>query len=147
MAVNDKTKSSTIEYLNTIDHTIKENIINVEKQLDNLASKGCIAKEHGDREYEQVLEVFQTKLLETLTELVTSQGVLQELFEAVHSDLFFSRFNSLLKSELGTTETRLLLLYFVDKILVSSENPIKIMFKESPFASFHLTDAGQSTET
>jgi site-specific DNA recombinase len=147
LATSENTKSSAIEYLNKIDHSIKESIINIEERLDNLLAKGSIAKEHDDREFELFFNAVQSRLLNSLKTILNSQEVLEELFEAVHSDLFFDRFKTLLESQLGEAEKRLIILYFIDKVLVSPEHPLQIVYRENAFESFNLIPKGQSTET
>lgn len=147
LASSETIKSSTIEYLNKIDSSMKENLIIIEKGLDNLLSKGCIAKEHDDSEFELFFNTIQSGYVSSIETLINSQGVLEELFEAVHSDLFFDRFKQILESELGEVEKRLIILYFVDKVFVSPEQPLQIVYRENAFECFNLIPTGQSTES
>jgi|GEM_PF-3512921 len=147
LATSENTKSSAMEYLHKVEQAIQGNMTNIEERIDNLLAKGSIAKEQDDRELELVFQDVQNRLLNSLTVLLNSQHVLEELYEAVHSDLFFDRFKQLLELQLGEAEKRLIILYFVDKVLVSPDVPLQVVYQENVFESFHLIPTGQSTES
>lgn len=140
-------KSSTIEYLNQVDQALNENISSMAERIDNYSTKGCIAKERGDRELEVMIEKLQSQTLFTLQSLQDSRQVLEELKRAVLSDLFFDRFKQMLDTQFGDSEKRLIILYFVDKILVSPDQPAQELYRQNVFESFGLFPAGQSTES
>ena len=142
LTTSEDIQSSTIEYLNTMHHTIQENIIETKNHLDKLKSKGSIAIGHNDREYMLTLQDIEAQLKDKLNTLSKSQHILEELNEAVESNLFFDRFHQLLDSQLGETEKRLIILYFVDKVLISPNHPSKIVYQENVFESFDLFPAG-----
>lgn len=139
---SENIRVSTFEYLNSIQHSIRENITNIENSLDKLKSKGCIAKEHNDREYELTLQDVQERLENNRNELIKSQHIIEELYEAIDSNVFFDRFHQILDSQLGESEKRLIILYFVDKVLISPNHPSKVVYQENVFESFDLFPAG-----
>ena len=147
LASSENIKSSTIEYLNKIKESLEENIINSEKRLDKLISKGSIAKEHADREFELFRQSVQAQTAISLKLLLNSRIILDELYEAVESDLFFDRFKQILELQLGDSEKRLINLYFVDKVLVSPDQPFQVLYRENAFESFDLLPTGQITES
>jgi site-specific DNA recombinase len=137
----------SMTYLESLNRIIEKNIIKTEKNIDKLNSKGCIAKEQDDNEYLFYLSSVQNQLLDELQNLLNGQQQLFELHEIVQYDLFFNRFKQILNSELGETEKRLIVLYFVDQVLISPDEPPKILFKESSLEVFHNNAVGQTTET
>jgi site-specific DNA recombinase len=143
---SEEFKQSTIEYLEKLNRFFEKNIINTEKSIDKLISKGCIAEEKEDIEYLYFLSSVQNQLLNTLDHLIKGQQQLYELHEVVQFDLFFSRFKQILNTELGETEKRLIVLYFVDKVLISSDEAPKVLFLESALEAFHTVHSGQITE-
>ena len=138
LACSDNTKSATIEYLNKIANNLKENIVEIENRIDKLLAKGSIANEQNDREFELIFHNVQSRLLNTLKELLNTQHVLAELYESLQSGMFFDRFKTILNSQLGETEKRLIILYFVDKVLVSPDQPLQTLYRENAFESFQL---------
>ena len=146
LACSENIKSSTIDYLNKINESLEENIVNSEQSLDKLISNGSIAKEQNDRELELILQSVQFKTANSLKSLLNSRHILEDLFEAVQSNLFFDRFKQILELQLGDAEKRLICLYFVDKVLVSPEQPLQVLYQENPFESFDLLPAVQTTE-
>jgi site-specific DNA recombinase len=147
LASSEDIKASAIVYLNKIEQALNENITKMAERIDNYSTKGCIAKERGDRELEVMIEKLQSQTLLTLQSLQDSRQVLVGLKRTVHSDLFFDRFKQILQLQLGESEKRLIILYFVDKILVSPERPLQEMYRQNVFESFGLHPAGQSTES
>lgn len=144
---DEKVKLTTIMYLKKIEFSLKENIIKTEKRLDKLLSKGCIANEHNDREFDQYFNLVKSRHISSLENLIISLQAFDELYETVNSGLFFDRFKQILDLQLGDAEKRLIILYFSDKVLVSPEKPPQILYRENPFESFVLTPCGQSTES
>jgi len=142
LVLSNDIKSSTLEYLNQVDQALNENITNMAERIDNFSAKGCIAKERGDRELEVMIEKLQSQTLSALQSLQVSQQVLEELKRAVHSELFFDRFKQILHLQLGESEKRLIILYFVDRILVSPEQPLQEFYRQNVFESFGLLPAG-----
>ena len=147
LAASENAKLSAIEYLYKIEQAIQKNIINIEERIDNLLAKGSIAKEQDDREFELVFQAVQSRQLNSLKTLLNSQHILEELYEAVHSDLFFDRFKQILDAQLGEAEKRLIILYFVNKVLVSPDVPLQVVYRENAFESFNSITTRQSTES
>ncbi|WP_077210735.1 recombinase family protein [Bacillus dakarensis] len=144
---SENIKTTTTDYLHKIQVFLEENIKEIEDQLDKLISKGSIANEHNDREFALYVKTVESRLETSLESLLNSRDILEELYEAVHTNLFFDRFKQILDSELGESEKRLIILYFVDKVLVHQNRPLQPVFRENVFESFNLVPTRQSTES
>jgi site-specific DNA recombinase len=126
-------KTTLVAYLTQFQQTIKKNIANLKNAIDKAHSKGCIAKEQGDKELEEAAAFLQLKYQASIDALVSYSKSVDELKGALDSDVFFHRFNHLLDASLAITEKRLIILYFVDEILISPEKPPKLIFCENFF--------------
>ena len=140
-------KNSTEAFLTALQETTKEKIMNLEKHIDNLESKGCIAKEQEDEDFEQIINDLLIEYQSDLKCLTRSLCIQSELLGAVNSDLYFSRFNHVLEQQLSQQEQRLITLYFVNEILVSPDQAPQIVFRSNAFENFYPIQVGQSTET
>ena len=147
LVLSEDIKASTIEYLNTIEEFLNVNISSIKERIDIYSAKGCIAIEQGDRELELMAKKLQSQVLSSLHSFQESQRILAELIETAQSDLFFDRFKQILQLQLGGSEKRLIILYFVDKVLVSPEQPLQVLYRQNVFESFQILPAGQSTES
>lgn len=147
LVTSEGIKSSTFEYLTNIEEVLHSNINKLIERINVYSEKGAIANENGDRELEMMVEKLQSKSLVSLQSCRDSLGLLDELIEAVHSDIFFERFNQILQFQLGELEKRLIILYIVEKIFVSPHESFQVFYKQNIFESFNLLHSGQSTET
>lgn len=134
-------KDVTLQNLQETNQIITDNINKTQITLDKLAAKGCIAKEHGDREYEKMIEKLYSKHHAALEAFRKSQDILHDLLEMVQSDMFFNRFYSILDSQLADNEKRLIILYFVDTVLSSTDEPLKVLY-HNVFDSFDFASNG-----
>jgi site-specific DNA recombinase len=132
MTTSELVKERTMRYLTTVEQALEESIANCERDLDKLNRKGCIAREQNDREFELLVMDEQRRVLRLKSYYEHSQDVLADLYEAVQSEIFFTRFNHLLESQLDNTETRLIILYFVDEVRVAPQRSAQIIFRENP---------------
>ncbi|MCP8971368.1 recombinase family protein [Ectobacillus ponti] len=132
MTVSEQVKERTVQYLATVEQALEEAISNCESDLDKLDRKGCIAREQNDREFAFLVMDEQKRVLHLKSSYEHSQDVLADLHEAIQSDMFFTRFDHLLESQLDNAETRLIVLYFVDEIQVAPQRPAQIIFQENP---------------
>ncbi|MEH7154723.1 recombinase family protein [Neobacillus drentensis] len=126
-------KATSEVYLSKFQNAIKKNIANLKNSIDKAHSKGCIAKEQGDKEMEEAATFLQLKYQASINNLVSYSKSVDDLKGALDSDAFFHRFNQLLDSSLAITEKRLIILYFVDEILISPEKPPKLIFCDNFF--------------
>lgn len=101
LACSETSKQSAIEYLDQVSNFLDESISNLKKRIDKLISKGSIANEQNDREYQHYVEAVQSRLITSLESLLNSRDILEELYEAVQTNLFFDRFKQILDSQLG----------------------------------------------
>jgi site-specific DNA recombinase len=120
--------------------TIKKNIDKLKNTIDKAHSKGCIAKEQGDKELEDAAAFLQVKYQASIDALVSYSKSVDELNGALDSDVFFHRFNHLLNASLAITEKRLIILYFVEEILISPEKPPQLIFCKNFFAQLLSLD-------
>lgn len=147
LVCSEHIKTTTIESLHKTKYFLEENIENLGEQLDKLASNGSIANEHNDREFALFVEDVQSRYETSLKSLLNSRDILEELYEAVQTNEFFNRFKQILDAQLGEPEKRLIILYFIDKVIVHQDRPLQIVFRENVFESFQLVPTGQSTES
>jgi len=132
MTSNEQVKERTVHYLSDIEQVLEESISNCESDLDKLNRKGCIAREQNDREFEFLVMDEQKQVLLLKNSYEHSQDVLADLHEAIHSEMFFTRFDHLLESQLDNAEIRLIILYFVDEVQVAPQRAARIIFQENP---------------
>jgi site-specific DNA recombinase len=126
-------KATSEVYLSKFQNAIKKNIANLKNSIDKAHSKGCIAKEQGDKEMEEAATFLELKYQASIDNLVSYSKSVDELKGALDSDVFFHRFNHLLDASLTITEKRLIILYFVDEIFISPEKPPRLIFCENFF--------------
>jgi site-specific DNA recombinase len=132
MTASEQVKESTVHYLTAIEQVLEESISNCESDLDKLNRKGCIAREQNDREFEFLVMDEQRQVLRLKNSYEHSQDVLADLHEALQSEMFFTRFDHLLESQLDNAEIRLIILYFVDEVQVAPQRQARIIFQENP---------------
>jgi site-specific DNA recombinase len=138
---SDQAKQQTLEFLQQMEGNVKELVLKTESVIQNLTPKKEMAKKMTDRELElqinSSLQHHQDLLIDYQNCLVN----LIKTYKAVESDQYFPRFNDILDCNLGTNEKRLILLYFVDFILLSTDQQPYIQYKTNIFdelASFSM---------
>ncbi|MFQ3544235.1 recombinase family protein [Halobacillus rhizosphaerae] len=146
LASSEANKTYTVTFLKDMKRITKETIANLEKNIDKLKSKGCIAKEHEDEEFQAVIHSILKDKKSDLESLENSLKALAEIQEAVHSGVFFTRFSQVLEQQLNESEKRLIILYFVELVLVLPDKAPQIVFRKNPFESIDAINNGQSTE-
>jgi hypothetical protein len=129
----EQTKLQTIQYLNQMTNTIEELISKVGNMIEVFTKKLTIAKENGDRELELQIAEFLESHRHTLRQYLECLEYINESYQSVMSDQFFTHFSDILMYQLGDSEKRLILLYFVDYILLSPEYQTQIQFKTDIF--------------
>ncbi|MDA2529932.1 recombinase family protein [Bacillus cereus] len=145
-ARDDIQRTATMDYLASLETILEVNITNTEKELDLLASKGFIAKEQDDREFELLISHRTNQLLAQLHSYKNSQMTIADLYDSIQSGLFFNRFTHLLAETLSTSEKRLIILYFVSEVRVSMNQPAQVVFHNNVLESLQLLSTGESTE-
>ncbi|WP_025118637.1 recombinase family protein [Bacillus sp. H1m] len=138
----DEIKENTLKFLNQMIGNLDKLIISKEKLITTLFEKITIAKEINDRELElQILSVIEQHQ-HSLDEKKGCREHLLKSYETVESNEFFSRFQTILNHQLSTTEKRLIILYFVDYIFVSSESSTNILYKTNIFEELATSSNG-----
>jgi site-specific DNA recombinase len=141
-ASDENIKELTIRHLNSMDLSLKETIVQTEKHLDKVISKGCIANEINDSEFALYYRTVKSKYISKMEDLIKSQQALDDLYEAINTDLFFDRFKQILEFRLGDAEKRLIILYFINKVVVSPEQAPKVLYQGNVFGSFEILPHG-----
>ncbi|MGG0789873.1 recombinase family protein [Peribacillus simplex] len=142
----EQTKLQTIQYLNQMTNTIEELISKVGNMIEVFTKKLTIAKENCDRELELQIAEFLESHRHTLRQYLECLEYINESYQSVMSDQFFTHFSDILLYQLGDSEKRLILLYFVDYILLSPEYQTQIQFKTDIFNDFLPFSNGLITE-
>lgn len=103
--------------------------------LQKLEEKLKIARDLKDRELElKILEFIQQHKI-SLNEYTICQKNLKTTYQLVEKDQFFSRFNEILDHQLGSDEKRLIILYFVDYLILSTDQEPQLHFKSNIFSN------------
>jgi site-specific DNA recombinase len=131
--------------LATIDEMIievKQSIESKEKILKLLEEKLKIARDLEDRELELKILEFIQQHHEFLKEYARCQENLKKTLQLVESDQFFTRFNEILDHRLGLDEVRLIILYFVECLIVSTDQQPQLLFKSNIFSDLNISPIG-----
>ncbi|MFJ7735610.1 recombinase family protein [Lysinibacillus sp. NPDC097287] len=129
-------KQQTLDFLMRMNKDVEVQVLNIEKKISNLTQKTKIAQELNDRELELEILSFLEQYHCELSNLHSVRVNLTKTHQAVVSNHFFSRFHNTLTHNMGGIETRLIILYFVDYIQLSSEFKTKIQYKMNIFDEF-----------
>lgn len=124
--------------LSSINEMIKEvdNSIHAKNQLlQKLEGKLKIAKDLKDRELELKILDFIQQHKDSLVEYTLCKKNLITTYQLVENDQFFSRFNEILDLQLGSDEKRLIILYFVDCLILSTDQEPQIHFISNIFSN------------
>lgn len=124
--------------LSSINEMIKEveNSIHAKNQLlQKLEGKLKIAKDLKDRELELKILDFIQQHKDSLVEFTICKKNLITTYQLVENDQFFSRFNEILDLQLGSDEKRLIILYFVDCLILSTDQEPQIHFISNIFSN------------
>jgi site-specific DNA recombinase len=134
LITNDQTKVKTLESIERMINKTLENIQFESNSLIELEKKLRIAKELKDRELELKILEFIQHYQDSKKELEVCKDNLNTTYQLVDSGQFFPRFDDILDHQLGLEEKRLLTLYFVEELIVSTDQEPHILFKSNIFS-------------
>ncbi|PGX80407.1 recombinase family protein [Priestia megaterium] len=133
LALSEQNQKSTLEILKQMKVKFEKTVLEINVTINTLSKKLKQAQEIIDRELElQILAMLnqnQNSLLEYEKVLIS----LDNYYRAVELNHFFTRFNEILEHQLDTSEKRLIILYFVDFILISTDQKPHIQYKNNIF--------------
>ena len=86
-----------------------------------------------DRELELLISSSLEKRQREFNHQIDCKNNLFEIYDAVISNEYFTRFGQILQHQLGDIEKRLIILYFVDSVLVSQELETAVRYKRNIF--------------
>jgi len=131
--LQNQIQQQTLDLVVKMTQDVQNLILNTEELITNLTNKTNIAQQLEDRELElQILSNLEEFRCE-LSEQHDCRNQLIQIFQAVNSNQFFTRFDNILQHQLGDIEKRLIILYFVDYVLVSQKFETNIRYKTNIF--------------
>jgi site-specific DNA recombinase len=125
----------TLAIINNMSQEIEHSIAAKNHLLQKLEEKLKIAEELKDRELELKILDFIQQHKTYLKEFTICKDNLKTTYQLVETDQFFSRFNEILDHQLGSDEKRLIILYFVDYLIVSTDQKPQLHFKSNIFSN------------
>ncbi|MGD6779978.1 recombinase family protein [Sutcliffiella horikoshii] len=132
----------TLTSIDEMSKGVKQSIESQQKTLIVLEEKLMIARNLEDRELELKIVEFIQQHNETLKEYVRCQGNLNKTHQLVKSNQFFPRFDEILDHQLGLDEKRLIILYFVECCIVSTDQQPELLFKTNIFSDLNIPPIG-----
>ncbi|KAF0820594.1 hypothetical protein KIS4809_0121 [Bacillus sp. ZZV12-4809] len=133
-----KTLASIEEMSIEVKHSVESKL----KLLKVLEEKLSIASDLEDRELELKILEFIQQHNQSLKEYVKCQENLRRTHQLVELNQFFPRFNEILDDQLGLDEKRLIILYFVDCLIVSTDRQPQLLFKSNIFSDMNISHIG-----
>lgn len=125
---------NTLTLINDMCKNIEQSIETKNQLIKKLEEKLKIAQSLKDRELEvKVIEFLQQHKV-SLKEFSTCKENLKTSYQLVKNDQFFSRFDEILEHQLGQSEIRLVILYFVDYLILSDQSEPGLIFKSNIFS-------------
>lgn len=125
----------TLAFINEMSIKVEQTVDTKQILLQKLEEKLKIARDLKDRELElKILEFIQQQKI-SLNEYTICQENLKTTYQLVEKDQFFSRFNEILDHRLGADEKRLIILYFVDYLVLSTDQEPQLHFKSNIFSN------------
>ena len=125
----------TLTFINEMIIEVEKNIESMNKLLQKLEEKLIIARDLEDRELELKILEFIQQHNDLLREYTICKENLKTTYQLVEMDQFFSRFNEILDHKLGLDEKRLIILYFVDYLILSSDQEPQLHLKSNIFSN------------
>jgi site-specific DNA recombinase len=119
-----------------------EQIESLENKIGIFSRKLLQAKELNDRLLEGQIFSAIKHYKQSLDELNSCHASLLRLNDSLKSDQFFSRFEDVLKYDLGDIEKRLIILYFIDSVILATDQQPNIQFKSNIFGDFLISKNG-----
>lgn len=132
----------TLAFINEMSKEIEQSIETKNPLLQKLEEKLHIAIDLKDRELEIKILDFIKQHKDSLKEYTICLENLKTTYQLVETNQFFSRFNEILDHHLGPDEKRLIILYFVDYLILSTDQEPQLQFKLNIFSDMflHLLD-------
>lgn len=130
---SNQTKSHSLNYLSQMKNETEREIQQTNEILDNLSKKLAFSREINDRELKLQIVSLVDQNKNSLDDYLRCKDRLKKIILGIESDQFFTRFSDILKYKLGLTEKRLILLYFVDFVYISSNQNTYVQYKENYF--------------
>jgi hypothetical protein len=131
----DQIIPKTLAFINNMSQETEHSIVAMNHLLQKLEEKLKIAEELKDRELELKILDFIQQHKNSLMEFTICNENLKTTYQLVETDQFFSRFNEVLDHQLGTDEKRLIILYFVDCLILSTDQEPQIHYKSNIFSN------------
>lgn len=125
----------TLAFIKEMNKEVEQSIETKKHLLQKLEEKLKIAKDLKDRELELKISEFIQQHKESLKEYTICKENLKVTYQLVETDKFFSRFTEILDHQLGLDEKRLIILYFVDYLVLSTDQEPQIHFKSNIFSN------------
>ncbi|WML57455.1 recombinase family protein [Neobacillus sp. PS2-9] len=125
----------TLSFINQMIDEVENSINSKDQLLKKLEEKLKIARDLKDRELELKILEFIQEHKNSLKEYTICQENLKTTYQLVEKDQFFSRFNEILDHRLGADEIRLIILYFVDYLVLSTDQEPQLHFKSNIFSN------------
>lgn len=138
LLTEEEQKQGMLEILEQRIQLFESDITGVEQDLTVLLSKVTDAQVHGDNEFLTLLHRKKETLIEKRSTLQHHLQMTTELHDTVQSGPFLQRFMYITKHLLSNNEIRLIILYFIDKIIVSSKKEPNILFHEGMFTDLFI---------
>lgn len=129
----DRIKQQTLGFLARMTNRLHDLIKDEETKIDTFQHHKKVSQELEDRELELRIEELIHFHQQSLKDQHHCLKQVMQLFKAVESNYFFSRFQNIVQYDLGEIEKRLIILYFVDCIVLSAENTTNIHYKTNVF--------------
>lgn len=129
----EQLQEKTLKYVEQMAKDIENLILKTEEEIALLIDKTNVAKQMEDRELELLISSSLEKRQRELNHQIDCTNNLFEIYDAVISNEYFTRFDQILQHQLGDIEKRLIILYFVDSVLVSQELETAVRYKRNIF--------------
>ncbi|MED3564070.1 hypothetical protein, partial [Bacillus xiapuensis] len=131
----NQTVPKTLAFINEMSNDVEQSIQTKNHLLLKLEEKLKIARDLKDRELELKILDFIQQHKDSLKEYTACKESLKATYQLVENDHFFSRFNEVLEYQLGTDEKRLIILYFVDCLILSTDQEPQLHYKSNIFSN------------
>lgn len=124
-------KQSFLDYLEFFEESINA----VEQKIDHLLTKERLAKANSDQKLLDLIMDKNKQLIEEREILQSKQNILEILYDSLLNGTLLERFELITEKSLHPQEWRLLILYFVESITVSTSSLPIIRFSSDIFRS------------
>ncbi|WP_428910695.1 recombinase family protein [Niallia sp. Krafla_26] len=127
--------SKTLAFIHEMNIEVEQSIEIKNKLLQELEEKLKIARDLEDRELELKIIEFIQQHKDSIKEYTICKESLKTTYQLVETDKFFSRFNEILDHQLGLDEKRLIILYFVDCLVLCTDQEPQLHLKSNIFSN------------